>query len=353
MPLKPTTDWAAQLKQRQALQAYQQQQAAKGLTTLRGPSGGVPKTTVGSRGGVPLGNGYTSYNASAANNMKAQSGGGSTYTPPSMGGGGSSAGGGSTYAPPASGGSGAYTPPASGGGSTPAPGGAAGGSTPPAKPNENAPAPGGNKDTSYSYDWKGAFGGKPLTAQTSWLDKISDVMMPAVFADPQQITAQWAMSQGYGRGMESALNRYADPSALAMLDPNGYITNRDLGGFVGGFNQAITKNTGGSSINPRGVIQRVLSSSGDMPTNGKLDMLGQTLYGSGSAGPASQVENTLSYLNAALTGMIPQATQKAYLEMMERMGRDFLAWKSTPEGVTTAKNFGAYVMDRTGGTGGF
>src|SRR5690606_14364555 len=134
-------------------------------------------------------------------------------------------------------------------------------------------------------DWQKAWGNnKGITANSDWANTISDTMLDQVLSDPEQASAQWASSKGYGQGIEGALNQYADPTALAMLSAQGILppTGSELAGFIGGFNDSAIQSTGGRMINPRGVIQRVLSASGDAES---LDALGSRLYGINASNP--------------------------------------------------------------------
>jgi hypothetical protein len=161
---------------------------------------------------------------------------------------------------------------------------------------------------------------------------------------------QWAQANKYGRGVEGALLRYADPTAYALLNEKTALapTGGELAGFIGGFNQQAMQSTGGRMINPRAVIKRVLGASGNSGT----DALGNAIYELNATNPAGQVDSTLKFLASTLTGTMPKQTMDAYLSMLERFGREFIQWKATPQGIGTAKNFGAYVLDKTNGTGG-
>lgn len=214
-------------------------------------------------------------------------------------------------------------------------------------------------DNIYGYQ-----GAKPsnvtVTPDRSWFKgTLSNASVPNLARDPEQLTYQWARSQGYGRGVEGLLNSYVDPYAMSMITGADTTNDADYLAYAGGFNKAALAPTNGTAaFSAPDIVRRVLGSSGTLNADvtGKAqppDRLGVLLYGGEAAmNPSAQVKNTLDFLKSSLTGVTSPVILNSYLSTLQDQGQAFLAYKNTPEGAKTPMNFGQFVIQTLGPNGG-
>lgn len=233
----------------------------------------------------------------------------------------------------------------------------------PGQVDPNTPNPATKPDNTYDFGDLKIFGNDIVPTSEWYKGRITNAAIPTLYEDSAQVNRQWAQSQGFGKGVEGVLNRFTDPYTAMLLSGRELVPQEYLD-FAGGFNQqAIQNNQGERFMDPMAVIQRVFSARGDMPGQtgsgtpkpgdtdsvSTSDPIGMMLYGGMNASdPNAQVIDTGKFLEASLTGLLPRATASSWLAMIESLGRDFIAWKNSAEGLTNPANFGQYVLDRLG-----
>lgn len=241
------------------------------------------------------------------------------------------------------------------------------GSTPTVQtaPRANVPAQSGPyKGTGTDNPWNAKFGDTAIASgdikgQNWYGDSTVGAAVQQLASDPQQINYNWAREMGYGQGVEGLLNRHVDPYAMAMLSGMNPGPNTEYLDYVGGFNANAMKNVNDSvQFQPRQIVQRVLSATGDVNTDPNVkgqapDQVGQMLYGGANAtNPAGQIDSTLKFLESSLTGLMSDVALESLLSLYAQQGREFLRFKMTEGGAPSAINFGGWLMDRFGESGG-
>lgn len=220
---------------------------------------------------------------------------------------------------------------------------------------------GNAKDNTWGWSPNNPYQGQqPITRNGDWFKGQTNASLSNLSSDPEQITSQWAASKGYGRGTEGLLNQYTDPFAIGLVTNEKLSSPEDYLRYVDGFNNmALSGSSGDTVLNPRSIVRRVLGSSGVTNTdpnstgNTGVNVLGSMLYGGDNAmNPSGQVVATMKFLQSALTGATNPTILNAYMKVLEDQGRAFLAYKNSAAGATSNLNFGQFVLDNLGASGG-
>lgn len=223
--------------------------------------------------------------------------------------------------------------------------------------NANTKSPQTPMDTIYKNSFPSAAANifrTPLgTADSSWWKSYvpAELGILAAAGNEQQADYSWGQNHGYGQFTQGALSDYANPHTQALLQ--GITDPQKTLDFYGQFNQqALTP--GAQTLDPRSIMQRVLSASATPNTAvggtaSTPDPLGIALYG--SQHPEDQVSAVIQFVKPALQGVMSQEGINAYLQYLTQQGQAFVDWKMRHP--TLPGNFGRWVLDRSGGGVGF
>lgn len=212
----------------------------------------------------------------------------------------------------------------------------------------NVPAPSGGNRGIY----RGSFAGPQN--DTAWYGNVRDQAAAQLAQDREQQAYMWAQHNGYNPYVESLAAQGMDPFALQLLQGTPPTDPGEKLGFAGGVMNAgmapMSANNGQSLYDSRAILQRIFTADG---SDGSTDTLGQTLYGGANAmDPAGQVADTIKFVEHTLGPQMDPIVLQSYLNMLDRQGRAYLSFRMSPEGSTYQGNFGTWVSQNAGPTGG-
>lgn len=193
----------------------------------------------------------------------------------------------------------------------------------------------------------------PLPTGNNWYTGYTPASLGILSAagNEKQADYAWGANKGYGQFAQGALTDYANPNIMGLIQ--GITDPAQMLKFYDAYNtQALTP--GAQTLDPRAVMQRILSASNVANTSvggaaSGSDPLGTALYS--STHPEDQVAKVIQYTKAALQGIMSQEGLDAYLNYLTQQGQSFIDWKM--RNPTLPGNFGRWVLDRSGGNVGF
>jgi hypothetical protein len=185
-----------------------------------------------------------------------------------------------------------------------------------------------------------------------WTSSIPDASLEQLSQQPGRWGTRYALSNDYGMGVERLLNNSVDPNAAWMLtlgtdaaDQDPFSKMETIGAMYDDafdFDRSL-----GGGFAPQDIITSVFGASGGPEGS----YIGQALYGGANEGNwGGQVEESLRFIESAMRGRLAPEVLGPYLDMLAREGDMFLAWKD--QNPTAPGNFGQWVLDRLGPTGG-
>lgn len=212
----------------------------------------------------------------------------------------------------------------------------------------NVQAPGARNQGIY----RGSFAGPQN--DSAWYGNVRDQAAAQLAGDREQQAYMWAQHNGYNPYVESLAAQGMDPFALQLLQGTPPTDPGEKLAFAGGVMNAgmapMSANGGQSLYDSRAILQRIFTADG---SDGSTDTLGQTLYGGANAmDPAGQVADTIKFVEYTLGPQMDPIVLRSYLNMLDRQGRAYLSFRMSPEGSTYQGNFGTWVTQNAGPTGG-
>lgn len=212
----------------------------------------------------------------------------------------------------------------------------------------NVPAPGARNQGIY----RGSFAGPQN--DSAWYGNVRDQAAAQLAGDREQQAYMWAQANGYNPYVESLAAQGMDPFALQLLQGTPPTDPGEKLAYAGGVMNAgmapMSANGGQSLYDSRAILQRIFTADG---SDGSTDTLGQTLYGGANAmDPAGQVADTIKFVEYTLGPQMDPIVLQSYLNMLDRQGRAYLSFRMSPEGSTYQGNFGTWVSERAGPSGG-